>query len=361
MDSALPSSFIDDYHSLLTLPSKYKQEANAFVKEIDEEKAVNSIMDSNAHPGASPSFMACVKNQVFKGVDKLKLYGCIPSTYKEMGLSPRISPVRYGASINSTKKIVRNYGYQRAATVYKRYGYSLVDVDLRATYTGVLLGLYPSELYRLRTILKKETLWDSIRSDYERAGIIYDFDKPSVKACVYAALFGGGKRAMFESILDNKRKLAGLTETEFKDDEMYESVYKLATVITHFMLSHPIVEDFYYLSKTLKKDYDSQWFTGPSGHAYKITDHSFQSVFPYYLQSYEFSLLAVPTLELVPQHPQLDVLGHFHDGNVLAIPTENLETVINDLKEKVLNVGRELRLGFPIDIDVQQVFKPFSP
>ena len=332
--SALPSTFIDDYHQALSSYSRCKRDANEFVRKINEEEAVNYIMDYNAlYPEPSPLFLEGVKEQVVIGVKKLKDFGCVPSTYKQMRTSLRISPVMYGDSIVSTKKIVRHFGYKKAASVYESYGYTLVDVDLRSTYTAVLLGLYPKELYRLRVILKHTSLWDSLRKDFEKAGISAYFDKPSVKVCVYACLFGGGKNAMFEAIMDNTRKLAGLTTSEFRTDEMYESVYELASVITSYMLSHPVVKDFYNISKLLSKNYEGSWLTGPSGHRYRITAQSFQNLFPCYLQSYEFSLLAVATLELVKQHPKVEVIGHFYDGNVLAIPTENLEHIIKDLKD----------------------------
>ena len=364
VDSALPSSFIDDYNKALSFSSIHRRDANRFVREINEEEAVNYIMDYNAlypepsYPEPSPSFLEGMREQIVIGVRKLQNYGCIPSTYKQMRTSPRISPVMYGDSIVSTKKIVRHFGYGKAASVYKSYGYTLVNVDLRSTYTAVLLGLYPKELVFLNAILKHTCLWDSIRKDFEKVGLSIYFDKPSVKVCVYACLFGGGKKDMFKAIMDNTRKLAGLTTSEFRTDEMYHSVYELAGIITFMLLEDPVVREFYDISQFLLNIFEGSWLTGPSGHRYRITAQSFQSVFPCYLESYEFSLLAVATLELVKQHPKVEVIGHFHDGNVLAIPTDNLKLVINDLKANVLSVGKRLELSFPIDIEVQKVFDP---
>lgn len=246
---------------------------------LHADQAVEQIMATyKVYPEPSDDFFYCVRAQVVKHVDKLKQFGCIPKTYQQMGISPRISPVRYGDSINSTKKLVRHYGYSVAACVFQRFGYSIVDVDLRSAYVSVLLGLYPAELQGLHMTLKNTTLWDSIQQDFIKANLSSYYDKPSVKVCVYASLFGGGEKAMFESILENKRKAAGLTEREFKQDDMYESVYQLATVNTNFMLTHLVVKDFQDLSKELLKAYEGSWLQGPSGHQYQICEHSFRNV-----------------------------------------------------------------------------------
>lgn len=359
VDTALSASFIDEYHEALSRHSTKQSHANRVLMELSPSKAVDEIMGCvEVSPKPSDNFLAGVREQVVRGVEKLNKFGCIPKSYKQMGISPRITPVRYGDSINSTKKLVRNYGYRLAAGVFKEYGFSIVDVDLRSAYTSVLLGLYPHELQRLRVILRNTNLWDSIKEDYRKAERLSYYDKPSVKVCVYASLFGGGKKAMFESILENKRKAAGMTDKEFKADEMFELTYQLASMTTDFMLSHPIVQDFNDLSKALLNSYKGFWLQGPSGHKYQICENSFRNVFPCFLQSYEFALLAGGTLELIKQFPQVEVIGHYHDGNVLAVPTADLEQILKALKEKVAILGQSMKLSFPIEIEIQEIFEP---
>ena len=363
VDTALSSSFIDEYHEALSRHSTKQSNANKVIMGLNQAKAVEEIVSRfKLHQYLEPSadFLEGVRNQVIRGVGKLKKFGCIPKSYKQMGISPRISPIRYGDSINSTKKLVRNYGYRLAASVFKEYGFSIVDVDLRSAYTSVLLGLYPEDLQRLGLILRNTNLWDSIKEDYYKENIISYYDKPSVKVCVYASLFGGGKKAMFDSILENKTKAAGMTDKEFKLVEMYESTYQLASITTDFMLRHPIVQDFNDLSKTLLNSYNGCWLQGPTGHKYQICDNSFRNVFPCFLQSYEFALLAGGTLELIKQYPQVEVIGHYHDGNVLAVPTADLEEITKGLKEKVASLGQSMNLSFPIEIEVQEIFDPLE-
>ena len=267
--SALPPTFIKDYHRALSNHTPMRSHANSVVMQLDKERAVKAIM-ADYRPDFEPThtFLEGVKKQVVGGVEKLKDYGAIPKTYKQMGISPRIFPSRYGASINSTKKMVRRYGYSLAAGVFDGYGGTLVDVDLRSTYVSVLLGLYPNELQRLHVVLSKTNVWDSIKSDYEREGKLHVYDKSSVKACVYASLFGGGKNGMFANILDNHQKLSGMSSDEFKaDKETYDIAYLLATATTDFMLRHPIVQDFQDLSTMLLREFKSHWLQGPTGHS----------------------------------------------------------------------------------------------
>ena len=283
---ALAPSLIDDYHRALSNHTAMRAHANKVVMGLDKERVVEAIMaDYSPDPEPTPAFLEGVRKQVVDGVEKLKAYGAIPRTYKQMGISPRLFPTRYGASINSTKKLVRRYGYRLAAGVFAEYGCSLLDVDLRSAYVSVLLGLYPDELQRLHVILSKSTVWDSIRSDYEREGRFHIYDKPSVKVCVYASLFGGGKSAMFASILESHQKRSGMSLNEFKADEMYERVYQLATVTTGFMVRHPIVRDFQDLSTMLVRAYESHWLQGPTGHSYLIEKHCFRNVFPCFLRA----------------------------------------------------------------------------
>ena len=179
--SALPPTFIKDYHRALSNHTPMRSHANSVVMQLDKERAVKVIM-ADYRPDFEPThtFLEGVKKQVVGGVEKLKDYGAIPKTYKQMGISPRIFPSRYGASINSTKKMVRRYGYSLAAGVFDGYGGTLVDVDLRSTYVSVLLGLYPNELQRLHVVLSKTNVWDSIKSDCEREGKLHVYDKSSL-------------------------------------------------------------------------------------------------------------------------------------------------------------------------------------
>ena len=356
---AIPPDFIDDYVSALTKQSEARSKANELLANMDESLSVEEIMSAyRLFPEPSEAFLSGVRDQVERGVSKLRKSGCFPKEYKQMGISPRILPTEYGKSINSTKKLVRRYGYRLAASAFAKSGYKLVDVDIRSAYTTVLMGLYPTALQRMRRILRDTSLWDSIKEDFRMEGKVEFFDKAAVKVCVYASLFGGGHKAMYSSILEGKRKSSTMTEEEFKRDPMYASTCKLASVTTEFMLRHPIIIDFQDLSKDLERNYRGHWLNGPTGHSYQISEHTFRNLFPCFLQSYEVALIAVPTLRIIEQHPDVEVLGHYHDGNVLAVPASILEEVLESFKREVRELGHKLKLSYDQIVEIQEVFEP---
>ena len=82
------------------------------------------------------------------------------------------------------------------------------------------------------------------------------------------------------------------------------------------MLSHAIVQDFQEISKLLVSKYRGCWLEGPTGHWYQISEESFRNCLPCYLQSYEFGLLAGATLAVMRRYPAVEVVGHYHDGDV---------------------------------------------
>ena len=77
-------------------------------------------------------------------------------------------------------------------------------------------------------------------------------------------------------------------------------------------------------------------------------------------QSYEFALIAGPTLGLIQRHPRVEVVGSYHDGNVLVIPTAERDQILEQLRESVTDLGKRLGLGFPIDLELQEVFDPIK-
>jgi hypothetical protein len=50
-----------------------------------------------------------VLQKVTKDLNLMKCRGIIPFSYKSMGISPRILPVTYGETINSVKRITRDF------------------------------------------------------------------------------------------------------------------------------------------------------------------------------------------------------------------------------------------------------------
>lgn len=97
---------------------------------------------------------------------------------------------------------------------------------------------------------------------------------------------------------------------------------------------------------------------GPTGHSYSVeSTDDFKTAYPNFLQSYEFAILAEATLRLIDQSPGIQVAGHYHDGNVLLLPKEEHNQLIEAFQGHVYQVGSELGLVYPQSLE----FKVLGP
>jgi hypothetical protein len=104
----------------------------------------------------TPLFKELVTGQLIKGIKKIVERGAIPFVYKRMGVSPRILPVGYGETINSTKRVVRNECYRYLSKA--RPDYVIADIDLVSCYTSILLGLLPQETKAIQKAIEGQGL-----------------------------------------------------------------------------------------------------------------------------------------------------------------------------------------------------------
>lgn len=305
---------------------------------------------------SSEDYREGVKGVLKKGVQHVISFGGIPYTYKRMGVSPRIIPQNYGISMNSAKNKVRDHVYNRMGIEAQRKGFVLLDLDLKSCYTSILLGLYPQELRVLQLAIEKEGLWNYIKKEFERNGRGDCFNKPAVKICVYSSFFLGGNKAMMEGILESFRNDTGMTQKEFRFSQFYEDAYKIASEVSYEMQNSEVISDFRDISAYMKKSYMDDYMIGPTGHSYLVSEESFRTAYPNYLMSYEFALLAQATLEAIEKYPQVTLIGHYHDGNVIAFPQEVFEESLQYLKDRVLVIGRELGLSYPQVLEVKKIY-----
>ncbi len=305
----------------------------------------------------STEFRACVREVLERGGKQIGKFGAIPYSYKMMGVSPRIVPIAYRDTVNNTKKVLRTMCYELLGDyAFHEKGMVLLDLDLVSCYTSILLGLYPDHLRALQLAIEGEGLWNYIKGEMERNGRGSVYNKAAVKICTYSSFFLGGNRAMMNGILEQFRKDSGLTNREFKDSPFYEECYKIAQDVTSEMQNSSVIVDFRAISEWIRKSYDGDFLRGPTGHSYLVTEETFRSAYPNYLQSYEFALLAQGTLETLKGFPQVEILGHYHDGNVLIVPLDQKEGVLNALSSKITSLGRDLGLRYPQSIELKQSF-----
>ena len=347
----------EDYMALLKEKTTLKRDLNNLSRslslDICDKLAFDLLKEKKLH---SDEYKEGLIRTIKRGVQNLKSFGGIPYSYKTMGTSPRILPVSYGDSINSAKRVVREYVYTLMGKELLEKGYQIVDLDLKSCYTSILLGLYPQETRRLQFAIEKVGLWKYIQEEFKRNGRGDRYNKAAVKICVYSSFFMGGNRAMQQGILDSFRKDVGLSKKEFLRSEFFEQADKIAKDVTYEMQNSEIISDFRDISAYIKKAYMEDYLQGPTGHSYLVSEESFKTAYPNYLQSFEFALLAQASLETVERFPKVEIIGHFHDGNVIAFPKENYEEILEFIQGRVTQIGDDLGLRYPQSLEVKKIY-----
>lgn len=352
-----PALFPDLYNSYKQKLDKtpLKTELNAISKGItlDLDKLMDEYFKDVPEP--TQSYRDRMMDVISRGAQSIKSFGAIPYKYKSMGVSPRILPISYGSSINNTKRILRQEIYSHLGKYLNGQNKVIVDLDLRSCYTSIVIGLYPKSLEALQMAIEGEGLWEYIRKEFIRNGRGDVYNKSSVKICVYSSFFMGGSKAMIEGILDAFRKDIGVTQSQFKISPDYEYFHTIARTVTQEMQKSSVITDFRSVSNTIKETYMDEYLIGPTGHGYKVTEDSFRSAYPNFLQSYEFALLADTTLRVMEEF-DVELIGHYHDGNVLIVPKDSQNLLIQRFSDKLEKLGKVLGLRYPQRIEVKKVY-----
>lgn len=286
-----------------------------------------------------------MKDLMVKGLNKINT-SIVPYKYKPMGLSPRLLPQNYGDSFNSVKRFLRSKAYSHICP----QGYVILDIDLKSCYTSILLGLFPLELFAIRKAVDMG-LWKHLEAQFVQSKRQALFNKPAVKICTYSSLFGGGANAMIKGTMEFMQKDMGMRPEEFRQSSMYEALHALARDVAEFMNSTDVVTDFREISKFVKLTYDGKTIFGPTGHGYVVDEHNFRSSYPNFLQSYEFYLLAKATLSSLNSVPEAQLIGHFHDGNVVIVPEQQARAYLEAMETALDSLSEELRLSYPQKVE----------
>jgi P4 family phage/plasmid primase-like protien len=349
-----PSLYPDIYNSYIKAldKSSFKETINKASKVKDP--VVNFLTEKHIKDAkiGSPDYKNRVKEMVEKALISKKSFGIIPYSYKTLGNSPRIIPKLYGNTTNNAKKIVRDYGYSQAGKLSKKLGYTLVDFDISSCYMSVLIGLFSDPLRCLQKAIETIGIWNFIKEEFKSNNREKVFNKSAVKICVYSSFFQGGDNAMIEGIMENFRKDLGVQKPEFKNLSFYEEMHNLAKELTREMQSSSVILDIRDLSSKLLNLYEESDLIGPTGHSYRVTKLNFKNVFPNYLQSFEFALLAHATLKTKDKY-NIEIIGHYHDGNVLAFKDETLDEAVDYMMNELTALGYKLGLNHPQKLEIR--------
>lgn len=302
------------------------------------------------------TYLASVTKQISDGVNKVNLNGGIPYKWKDCGGSPRIIPQGYGKSINFTKRVVRDKSYEIMGVEAKKHGFTIVDLDITSCYLAVLLGLCSAELHSIQLMVETSNIWIEIEKQFVELGKGDLFNKPAVKICVYASYFLGGSKAMSHGIHENIRKSTGLTPKDYRDSSYHASADQIANDVITVMKCSDIIAQLKATSKALKEANLGQLLTGPTGNTWLVTEEDWGSTYANYLISFEIALLGKSTLNVIDKYPTVEVIGHFHDGCVLAIPTENFDEIVKYHQDQIAKVGNDIGLQYTQKLEIKAIY-----
>ena len=314
----------DAYYSLLDW-SGLKSSLNRYSKTLEYSASELALEYTSNCKINSEHFVNAVTDVMERGINKIKEFGAIPYKYMPMGASPRILPKSYKNSINNVKKNLRSKIYQDLSTYLKTHeNRVIIDLDIKSCYFSILLGLYPKDLSIIQNAMETNGIWEFIKEDFEKEGRGDLYDKSLAKVCVYSSLFQGGMNAMKNGVLEHIRKELGISTKEFRNSDQYEDYKEQAYKYAYYMNNTVFIQSFRAFSNTVLESNLNRLLVGPTGHEYLVTRDQFRNVFPSYLQSYEFYLLA-NTAIILKNSLDFELIGHYHDGLVVAVERPDVE------------------------------------
>lgn len=159
---------------------------------------------------------------------------------------------------------------------------------------------------------------------------------------------------MREGILDSFAKDAGLKLSDSKDTPDFTKGDDLAGNIAGVMMESSIIKDFRSLSNHIYETYLDDGLVGPTGRKFTYSSgEDFMKAYPNWLQCYEFYILSQATIQTIKYHPEVRVIGHFHDGNVLLIPKAQRDKIVNTYTSEVKKLGKDLNLSYPMGLEIK--------
>lgn len=305
----------------------------------------------------SDTFKERVLQTVRKDVKVISKQGFLCYEYKLMAASPRIHPLKRGGGPNAVKRSLRSEIFRRSGDWMEReHEMVLVDFDLKACYTSVILGLFPEELTLVAKCMRAGGIWKEVERMFEEKQLSSSFHKDSVKVCIYSSFFEGRYKAMKTGIADKFIEGAGITKKEYENSTWSTEVNKFAGMITDFMLTNPLCEEFMNLSETLKSNWDQSVIVGPTGYEQLVDKNNFRRTYANLLQSYEISLVAQASIEMSMKFPTVEFLLSLHDGFTCAVPKDLVEDVTKELNSIIETTRLNLLLKNPQYLEVQSTY-----
>ena len=221
-----------------------------------------------------PLFRESVTNIMSRSLANMEKNGMISYKLQSLGDSPRFQPAYTAGSVNTFKRNVKVYGFKLMASEAENQGYVLMDLDLKSCYASVAVGLYPHITPLLRNSMDTVGLWEFIKNEFKREGKEQLYSKGSVKVCVYASFFGGGRPAFKNAILDLWRGQLGLQEKKFKESDSYPEMASKASAIGNEVMNSAVTKSFRQCAQYFYEVNKGMRIVGPCGFSMNVDEPS---------------------------------------------------------------------------------------
>ena len=110
------------------------------------------------------------------------------------------------------------------------------------------------------------------------------------------------------------------------------------------------------VSKYIRDTHLDEYLECPTGHRYRVSDQSLKSSYANDLSSYELALVAQATCETLEALPEVELIGHYHDGNVVMVPLDERSRLLELIGERVKQIGDRLGLRYPQRIECKRSY-----
>lgn len=365
------SQLYPDYFYLLSkdtpekgILNKYAKDVSVNIEQVAQISFLNSFYQSEYIKERLVNIFDWKLQKLIKGE-------AFPAKYQLMGLSPRITPIYVRNSLHWMRPEFREAIYSGLVPCLNGK-FVLMDLDLKSCFMHILLGLsdkYNLDFFHVREALNTVGLWEYIRkADFESKGLNDWYHKPMVKHIVYSSLFGTRLENQIKEIVNRNLLAVGIRPYLFEKEYPleYHTYYEKAQFMVAIFLNSEILYEIqraYCIIQAVhvgtpgNKFQDDVPLRGPTGHQYRSfgEDH-FRSVFPYFFQSFEFSLVAKATLMLIQKYPKIQLISDFHDGVLLLVPTKQRLLVEPEINAFLNEIREKLGLSYPIVMSVKNIF-----
>ena len=233
---------------------------------------------------------------------------------------------------------------------------AILDLDLMSCQSAIVLGLSPKHLQALQSTIEGQGLWPSIDAQMQADAQSAAYHQPAVKVATHDSLLLKDKPSVINSLFDNLRREHGVTESELRKSAYYEPYRRCFEDIVDALMSSSVIKDMREVSQHIKDTYHNKYLQTPTGHHSLVNDVSFQTAYANYLHSHEFSLLAQATCETLEAFPTAQLIGHYHDGNVVMVPLDERSQLLDLIGERVKQIRDRLGLRYPQRIECKRSY-----